>query len=111
MYQDVGLSSLDFGRTLVNWLEIVPHLLGRAAHRDTRKFIRVYRTLHNIHCTKIQFRMHDVLRCPFTFILGKNIRTTVDNLLDFIFLGTEKNMHAIFPICKIVAIKEWWAMN
>ena len=55
--------------------------------------------------------MHDVLRCPFTFILGKNIRTTVDYLSDFLLLGTEKDMHAVFPTGKIVAIKEWWAVD
>ena len=55
--------------------------------------------------------MHDVLRCPFTFILGKNIRTTVDYLLDFIFLGSEKDMHAVFPIGEIATIKEWRAVD
>ena len=55
--------------------------------------------------------MHDVLRCLFTFILGKNIRTTVDNLSYFIILGMEENMHAVFPIGKIAIVEERRAVD
>ena len=69
MYQDIGLSSLDFGRTLVNELEIVPHLLGRAAHGNTRKLIRIYSTLHDVHCALVEIGLHDLISCPCIVVL------------------------------------------
>ena len=55
--------------------------------------------------------MHNVLRCPFIFIFGESVRTIVHYLPDFIVLGSEKDMHAIFPIGEIATIKEWKAVD